>query len=208
MKQILEIQAKADLIYSEIEKLQSLIDENEPDDENIESILTQLNDQRNELLIAEKMGSDNKAQITEIDKTIKATKNAEAKAKEQRELIRAIERKVQAKNDALIELAKEHQKILVEHLKGLVIEKQEKRERALQETLKYASEIAALDHIARYKAGFGRDLCSEAFMNQSFLNGLNHGDIFPLHKLQQAKNEKMELLLNEFEQTGLRVRLF
>ncbi len=194
-KKILEIQNKIENLNADIASHCGLLTEQESDNINFEKILEQLNDQRNELLIEERItGTDNKSKVTEIDKSIKATKAAIEKQKEREAFLKSVGKKLDDKNKLLVKLTDEHKAAIVEHLSDIVAGETVKRNEIYGQYAQKAKEIAAYESIMmRFRTGQGFYAPTE---NESHIAGLlqKAGGIFGDGSLSNA----VETLKNEY----------
>jgi hypothetical protein len=200
---IIEIQNKIDAVNSEIEELETLSASCETG-ENLETVLESLNDQRNEFLISEKMGNNHKEQVSETDKSIKAAKLAIEKQKEQQNLANSIKRKIEGKNNALLELTEKHKRAVNDLLKELVKDKSNEREKAFNAFLDLAFQIEAGQHLSRHiNQNFTSDLSHDAHQNSSLLTALNMGDIISNTVIQPRRDDAVLELKDALSSDGI-----
>jgi hypothetical protein len=186
---IIEIQNKIDAVNGEIEELETLSASCETG-ENLATVLESLNDQRNEFLISEKMGNNHKEQIAETDKSIKAAKLAIEKQKEQQNLANSIKRKIEGKNNTLLELTERHKRAVNDLLKELVKDKSNEREKAFNAFLDLVFQIEAAQHLSRHiNQNFTANLSHDTFQNSSLLTALNMGDIISNAVIQPRRDD-------------------
>lgn len=147
MKKIIEIQSKIDKQRVDIAAHSDLLVVQESDSIDFDKMLEVLTLQRNDLLIAEKFGHDNKAAIAETDKNIKATKAAIEKQKERVSLLKSVTQKIDAKNDLLSKLSDNHQAAIIEHLSEMVAEKTVERNEIYSAYVEMVKDIAAVEAV-------------------------------------------------------------